>query len=192
MRAERVGADTLLARIVAHGGRGAAQSRADSAARRSRVWLLRSGRHRGRGRSTFVVWSTIGPEPRLAYARRQRGRGADHRVSVRARTGDADVDHGGDRPRRVAGRAVSERRGDRAARKRRHARRRQDRHADAGQAGTDVGDVGRGLFRRATCSGLRPRFERASEHPLAAAIVAGAAARGLAVDAGRGVPRRRR
>ena len=37
MRAERVGADTLLARIVAHGRRGAAQPRADPAAGRRRV-----------------------------------------------------------------------------------------------------------------------------------------------------------
>ena len=61
MRAERVGADTLLAQIVAHG-----RARRSAAARRSRSWP--TGRRRGscrrssRSRScTFVVWAFVGP-----------------------------------------------------------------------------------------------------------------------------------
>ena len=46
MRAERVGRDTLLAQIVRHGGRGPAQPRADPAAGRPRVGVLRAGRGR--------------------------------------------------------------------------------------------------------------------------------------------------
>ncbi len=64
----------------------------------------------------------------------QRGRGADHRLPLRARPGDADVDHGRHRPRRARRRARQERRGARADGKGRHARRRQDRHPDRGQA----------------------------------------------------------
>ena len=46
MRAEKVGADTMLARIVADGRRSATQPRADPAARRHRLRLVRSRRHR--------------------------------------------------------------------------------------------------------------------------------------------------
>ena len=49
MRAERVGADTLLAQIVAHGRRGAAHARPDPAARRQGRRGVRAGRGRGRG-----------------------------------------------------------------------------------------------------------------------------------------------
>ena len=51
MRAEKVGRDTLLAQIVQHGRRGAAQPRADPAPRRPGLGLVRAGGHRGRGRS---------------------------------------------------------------------------------------------------------------------------------------------
>ena len=49
-RRERVGSDTLLAQIVRMVERGAAIARADSAAGRHGLRLVRAGRHRGRGR----------------------------------------------------------------------------------------------------------------------------------------------
>ena len=99
MRAERVGADTLLAQIVAHG-----RARRSAAARRSRSWptcvAATSCRPWSSSRSsTFVVWARSGPEPRHGARARQRGRGADHRVPVRAGARDADVDHGRDAAR---------------------------------------------------------------------------------------------
>ena len=50
--------------------------------------------HRSSPSSTFVVWAVVGPEPRAGLRARQRGRGADHRLPVRARPRHADVDHG--------------------------------------------------------------------------------------------------
>ena len=98
MRAERVGAETLLARIVSDGRRGAAQPRADPEARRRGRRLLRAGRHRRRRRHL----RRLGARRARAAAgprARQRRRRADHRLPVRARPGDADVDHGRDRAR---------------------------------------------------------------------------------------------
>ena len=68
MRAEKVGADTMLARIVAHGRRGAAQPRADPAPGRS--WS-RPGSCRRSSPSAalaFVAWMIWGPPPAFAYA----------------------------------------------------------------------------------------------------------------------------
>ncbi len=59
----------------------------------------------------------VGPEPRLAHALVSAVVGADHRVSVRARSRDADGHHGRHRPRRVGGRPRQERRSARAARR---------------------------------------------------------------------------
>ena len=73
----------------------------------------------------------------------RRGGGADHRLSLRARAGHADVDHGRHRPRRPGGRADQERRGAGALRQGRHAGGRQDRHADRGQAQGHRADPGR-------------------------------------------------
>ena len=52
----------------------------------------------------FIAWSIFGPPPAMAYAPGRRGLGADHRLSLRARARDADVDHGrapGAAPRRA-------------------------------------------------------------------------------------------
>ena len=64
-----------------------------------------------------------------------------------------------------------------------HAGRRQDRHADAGQAGAGDRDSARRRGAKPTCCAWPQSLERGSEHPLAAAIVEGAAARGLALAA---------
>ena len=82
---------------------------------------------------------------------------------------------------RAGRRADQERRGAGAHGEGRHARGRQDRHADRGQA---VGDrrssPARGLCRGRGAAARRPSVERASEHPLAPAIVAAAEERGIA------------
>ena len=124
----------MLARIVAHGRRGAAQPRADPAARRHRVaaWFVPGGHRRG-GRRVRRL-DDLGPPPRLRL-RAGRGRlGAHHRLPVRAWPRDADVDHGRRRQGRDRRRADQERRGAGALREGRHAGRRQDRHADRRQA----------------------------------------------------------
>ena len=48
---------------------------------------------------TFVAWGLFGPEPRMVHAPGQCRRGSDHRLSVCAGAGHADVDHGRDRTR---------------------------------------------------------------------------------------------
>jgi P-type Cu+ transporter len=67
MRAERVGAGTLLAQIVRRVGE-AQRSRAPIARLADRVasWFVPAVIAASLG--TFVVWSLVGPEPRLAYA----------------------------------------------------------------------------------------------------------------------------
>ena len=68
MRAERVGRDTMLAQIVAMVARGAAQPRADSAAGRHGVRLLRAGGSCGRGRRVRRAGRFGAPSPRCRYA----------------------------------------------------------------------------------------------------------------------------
>ena len=116
-----------------HGGRGAAEPRADSAARRpTAAWFVpavvpsRSWR--------FAVWAILGTGAAAGTRAGQRRVGADRRLSVRARAGDADGDHGRDRARRDERRSGEECRSARAARDGRHARGRQDRHADGRKA----------------------------------------------------------
>ena len=131
MRAERVGSETLLARIVqlvgeAQRSRAPIQRIADAAA----AWFVPAVVLAAV--AAFAVWALVGPEPRLAYALVGGRVGADHRLPVRARTRDADVDHGRVGARRERRRALPERGGDRAPARSRHARRRQDRDADRG------------------------------------------------------------
>ena len=66
--------------------------------------LLRAGGGRRRGAH---LRGLVAARPRAAPRARagQRRRRADHRLPVRARAGDADVDHGRHRPRRAGGRA---------------------------------------------------------------------------------------
>jgi Cu+-exporting ATPase len=99
------------------------------------------------------------------------GLGADHRLSLRARAGDADVDHGRRRPRRAGRRPDQERRGARADGEGRHAGRRQDRHADRGRPAVTVIVPARASPSEVPAAAAS--VERASEHPLALAIVRG-------------------
>src|SRR5437588_818257 len=106
---------------------------ADPAAGRPSVRLVRAGgdHHRARG---FRGLEHL--RARAAF-RLRTGRwryGFDHRLSLRTRFGDADVDHGRCGARRRGRGADQERRGAGADGKDRHARRRQDRNAHGRQA----------------------------------------------------------
>ena len=149
-----------------------ALARADPEARRRGGRLVRAGGDRRRGpRLRRLGGLGAGAGARLRAGRGDRG--ADHRLPLRARPGDADVDHDRDRARRAGRRADQEtpRRWRRFA-DGRHADRRQDRHADrwasrswsrcCREAGHDEAEVLR----------LAASLERGSEHPLAEAIVA--------------------
>ena len=180
MRAEKVGADTLLARIVrlvgeAQRSRAPIQRLADAVSATScrQSWSSRS--------LTFIVWARrSGAAPGLRAGERRRG--ADHRVSVRARAGHADVDHGRDGKGAAARRAVS-----RTPRRSRSLELIDTLVVDKTGTLTEgkpelVSVVDRSSRpARTKCCGSRPALERGSEHPLAGAIVAGAAARGVAL-----------
>ena len=84
--------------------------------------------------------------------------------------------------------AHQERRGPGGAGEGRHAGRRQDRHAHRGQAPPGRrSSAGAQGSTRPSCSASRRASSAGSEHPLAAAIVAGAEERGLALPPGRGL-----
>ncbi len=118
----------------ADGRAGAALAGADAAPGGRRGRLLR--RHRDRHRAADAA--RLGPvrlRAELGIRLRHGGVGADHRLPLRARTGDADVDHGRHRPRGDPGHPVSRCRRDRGHAPGRYADRRQDRHPDRRQAG---------------------------------------------------------
>ena len=92
MRAERVGSDTLLAQIVRMVGeaqrtRAPIQRLADAIA----GWFVPAVVVVAV--LAFVAWA-LGARAAAGARAPERGRGADHRVPVRARPGDADGDHG--------------------------------------------------------------------------------------------------
>ena len=160
----------------ANGERGAAQPRADPTIGRRRGGLFRAGRGARPWRRSWCGGSS-GPEPRLAYA-------LVNAVAVLiiacpcAGAGDADVDHGRHRPRCVGRRAGAPGRGARAPEK-------------VNTLLVDkTGTLTEGKPRLASIVpadghsedevlGWAASLEMASEHPLAAAIVAAARERGL-------------
>ena len=137
MRAERVGSETMLAQIVqmvseAQRSRAPIQRLADKVA----AWFVPAVL----AVAVHHVHRVVHDRPGAAAGarHRQRRRGADHRVSLRAWAGDADGDHGRHRTRRARRHPHQERRSAGDAAEGRHARARQDRHAHARQAGADV------------------------------------------------------
>ena len=171
MRATRVGADTALAQIarLVDGG-------ADGKAPVQRL----ADRDLGvfvpvviaLAVATLGFWLGAGRARDLRVHRRRRG--ADHRLPVRARPGDADGAAGRHRPRRPARHPDQGPGGARVDPPRRHDRARQDRHGDdradersstsSPRDGTDADEALR----------LAGALEDASEHPIARAIAAAA------------------
>ena len=194
MRADKVGRDTLLAQIV----------QMVASAQRSRAPIQRLADQVAGWFVPAVIAVALARLRRLgdvragAALRLRAGRGgerADHRLPLRARPGDADVDHGRRRPRRAGRRADQERRSAGAHGKDRHAGDRQDRHADRGQA-----EGGRGRRRapastKARCCALPPassaaasiRSPRRSSPPPSARKLELAPVRGFDAPAGKGV-----
>ena len=134
VEAEKIGRDTLLARIVQMVAE-AQRSRAPIQRLADRVsgWFVPLVI--GDRRSGVRRLGDLGAGTALGVRARRRRDRADHRLPLCPRTGDADVDHGRRRPRRAVRRAHQERRGAGAPREGRYAGRRQDRHADRRQAG---------------------------------------------------------
>ena len=139
MKAERVGSDTLLAQIV----------RMVSQAQRSRAPIQRLADIVAGyfvpavvliALITFVAWAWFGPEPALAYGLLNAVARADHRLPLRARLGNADVDHGRGWTGRNGRRVDQKCRGVGGSRKNRHIGGGQDRNLDRRQ--TALGSVG--------------------------------------------------
>ena len=108
MRADKVGRDTMLAQIVqmvaeAQSSRAPIQRLADQVSGWFVPLVIATAL------LAFVVWAIWGPEPRFSLRAGGGRLGADHRLSLRARVGDADVDHGRRRARRPVRRSDQER-----------------------------------------------------------------------------------
>ena len=133
MRAERVGAETMLARIVqmvseAQRSRAPIQRLAD----RVSAWFVPAVI--AAAVVTFMVWAIVGTRAAAGVRARERGRGADHRVPLRVGAGNADVHYGWNGARGDGGRADPKRRSARSLGKSGHPGGGQDRHAHRGQA----------------------------------------------------------
>ena len=170
IEARKVGRDTMLSRIV----------QLVAEAQRSRAPIQRlADQVSGWFVPAVIVVSLLrlcglgdlGTGAALLLRARGRGCGADHRLSLRARARHAHVDHGRRRPRRSGRRAHQERRSARAHGEGRHARHRQDGNPDGRQACRDRDRRRAGLRARPSVLRLAASVERASEHPLAVAIV---------------------
>ncbi len=132
MRAEKIGRDTMLARIVqmvadAQRSRAPIQRLADQVS----GWFVPVGHRHCRGRLRRLVDLGAGAALCLRPGR-CRGR-ADHRLSLCARPGNAHVDHGGCRPRRPGRRSDQKCRGAGTPGEGRYAGHRQDRNAHGRQ-----------------------------------------------------------
>ncbi len=131
-------------------------------------WRHGSCRRQSRQRSRRSRRGPLFGPGAAAGLRPGRGRDcADHRLPLRARACHADVDHGRRRPRRAGWRSDQERRGAGADGEDRHARGRQDRHADRRKAQGDRDPSRRRRRRNADAAARRQRraVERTSARP---------------------------
>jgi Cu+-exporting ATPase len=132
MSAEKVGRDTMLARIVQMVAE-AQRSRAPIQRLADRVsgWFVPLVL--AVAIAAFAAWSMWGPEPRFAYGFGGCRCCSHHRLPLCAWSCDADVNHGGRGPRCAIGSIDQERRKPGAHGESRHACGRQNRHFDGRQ-----------------------------------------------------------
>ena len=174
MRATGVGKDTMLAKIVqmvaeAQRSRAPIQRLADTVA-----GLVRPGGRRASRSLPSSPGRSGDRRRRLAYALVNAIAVLIIACPCALGLGDPDVDHDRHRQGRAARHPDPQCRSARDARESRHACGRQDRHADAGQA-RSCGGIAVRAAREEDLLAIAAAVEKGSEHPLGAAIVAGAA-----------------
>ena len=185
MCAEKVGRDTMLARIVQMVAAGPALAGAHPAPGRSGLRLLSCRPSSQSPIVAFAAWAIWGPRATPGVRARGSGHRAHHRLPVRARSRHADVDHGGRRPRRPGGCADQECRSAGTHGTCRHACGRQDRHADRRQAHPGVDRPGGRLRRgRRSCGSLPRSKPPASIRWRSPSSMPRASRRGIALAAG--------
>jgi cation transport ATPase len=181
IRADKIGADTMLARIVSMVSAGAALAGADPASRRPRRRLVRAPRRCGGARRLCRLGDVWTRAASGLWAGR-RARGADHRLPLCAGSRDPDVDHGWRRARRRARRADQGRRGVGALEKVDTLVVDKTGTLTEGRPSVTAVAAAEG-FAEDEVLRLAAGLERASEHPLARAVVAAAQAKGIAPPA---------
>ena len=179
VRAERVGGDTLLAQIV----------RMVSEVQRTRAPIQRLADQLAGwfvpavvliAVASFVAWSFWGPEPRLAHGLVNAVAVLDHRLPLRTWAGHPHGCHGWHRPWCDRGCACQECGVSLLSGSRAWTRRLTRPGVDRGAAAPWLGIVSTGELHRGAGAPTLCRREQGSEHPLAAAILAGAKERGIA------------
>ena len=178
---ERVGGRHVALADRADGRASAALARTSAAARGPNRRVVRAGVV-AIALAAAAVWAARRAATAARACARRRSVGADHRVPVRARARDADVDHGRGRPGRLRRRANQGRGSARAAsRSVTTVDRRQDRHADRGQAELAARRGRRRDSSRRRCCGIAGAVEARERAPARARGRRGAASKRVAV-----------
>ena len=177
MRADKVGRNTLLAQIVQMVA-AAQRSQAPIARLADRVASWFVPLVIAVALAAFAAWAVYGPEPRITFALARRGQRPHYRLPVRARPRHAGVDHGGVGRGARAGILV------RNAAALERLEKVDTLVLDKTGTLTEgkprlIAVIAAAAIDEANCCDLAASVERASEHPLAAAILAAAAERHL-------------